>query len=168
YGRLRERGRKAKIYYYNMQSGTIGMTFLPSSYFGLYCDFVRDCRNNALPDYAFIEPPYVDQDDGTLGAPPPSVRRQLPVAGARLQLRPARRPRRSDRRVALRDAGCLARAVRARVDSRHCYATVHRPPRPTRALPARAARVDAAAALDRHGAAHGAPRLRPAAADRIG
>jgi phospholipase C len=68
YGRLRERGRTAKIYYYNLQSGTIGMTFLPSSYFGFYRDFVNDCRNNALPDYAFIEPPYVDQDDGTLAA----------------------------------------------------------------------------------------------------
>jgi len=44
------------------------LTFLPSSYFGLYRDFVNDCRNNALPDYAFIEPPYVDQDDGTLAA----------------------------------------------------------------------------------------------------
>jgi len=68
YGRLRERGRKAKIYYYNVQSGTIGMTFLPSSYFGLYRDFVKDCKNNTLPDYSFIEPPYVDQDDGTLAA----------------------------------------------------------------------------------------------------
>jgi len=29
---------------------------------------VNDCRNNALPDYAFIEPPYVDQDDGTMAA----------------------------------------------------------------------------------------------------
>ena len=68
YGRLRNRSRTAKIYYYNVQSGTIGMTFLPSSYFGLYRDFVKDCRNNALPNYAFIEPPYVDQDDGTLAA----------------------------------------------------------------------------------------------------
>jgi len=68
YGRLRDGGKKAKIYYYNQQSGTIAMTFLPSSYFGLYRDFVNDCRNNALPDYAFIEPPYVDQDDGTLAA----------------------------------------------------------------------------------------------------
>ena len=68
YGRLRNHGRKAKIYYYNVQSGTIGMTFLSSSYFGLYHDFVKDCRNNRLPDYSFIEPPYVDQDDGTLAA----------------------------------------------------------------------------------------------------
>ena len=68
YGRLRDRGRSSKIYYYSLQSGTIAMTFLGSSYFGLYRDFVRDCRNNALPDYAFIEPPYVDQDDGTLAA----------------------------------------------------------------------------------------------------
>ena len=68
YGRLVDRGRTAKIYYYNQQSGTIGMTFLPSYYFGLYRDFENDCRNNTLPDYAFIEPPYVDQDDGTLAA----------------------------------------------------------------------------------------------------
>lgn len=68
YGRLRNHGRTAKIYYYNVQSGTIGMTFLSSSYFGLYHDFVKDCRNNRLPDYSFIEPPYVDQDDGTLAA----------------------------------------------------------------------------------------------------
>src|SRR2546428_791841 len=68
YGRLRDRGRTAKIYYYSQQSGTIAMTFLPSYYFGLYRDFVNDCRNNALPDYAFIEPPYVDQDDGTMAA----------------------------------------------------------------------------------------------------
>ena len=68
YGRLRDRGRSAKIYYYSLESGTIGMTFLGSSYFGLYRDFEKDCRKNALPDYAFVEPPYVDQDDGTLAA----------------------------------------------------------------------------------------------------
>ncbi len=68
YGRLRDRGKTAKIYYYSPQSGTIAMTFLPSAYFGLYRDFVNDCKNNALPDYAFIEPPYVDQDDGTMAA----------------------------------------------------------------------------------------------------
>ena len=68
YGRLREARRSAKIYYYSLQSGTIGMTFLGSSYFGLYRDFVKDCRNNKLPNYAFLEPPYVDQDDGTLAA----------------------------------------------------------------------------------------------------
>jgi len=28
---------------------------------------VNDCRNNALPDYAFIEPPYVDQDERHAG-----------------------------------------------------------------------------------------------------
>jgi phospholipase C len=68
YGRLRDHGRTAKIYYYSQQSGTIAMTFLPSSYFGLYRGFVNDCKNNELPNYAFIEPPYVDQDDGTLAA----------------------------------------------------------------------------------------------------
>src|SRR5215470_6067058 len=68
YRRVRDRGRTAKIYYFNSQSGTIAMTFLPSYYFGLYRDFLDDCKNNALPAYAFIEPPYVDQDDGTLAA----------------------------------------------------------------------------------------------------
>ena len=68
YSRLRDRRRSAKIYYYSLESGTIGMTFLGSSYFGLYRDFEKDCRNNRLPDYAFVEPPYVDQDDGTLAA----------------------------------------------------------------------------------------------------
>jgi phospholipase C len=68
YGRLRDRGKTSKIYYYNSQSGTLAMTFLPSFYFGFYRDFVNDCKNDALPHYAFIEPPYVDQDDGTLAA----------------------------------------------------------------------------------------------------
>src|SRR5262245_42173375 len=68
YGRLQEAGKKGRIYYYSPQSGTFGMTFLGSKYFGLYGDFLTDCRKGNLPEYAFVEPPYHDQQDGTLAA----------------------------------------------------------------------------------------------------
>jgi len=68
YGRLAAAKKKGRIYYYSAQSGTFGMTFLGSKYFGLYGDFLTDCRNGNLPDYAFVEPPYHDQQDGTLAA----------------------------------------------------------------------------------------------------
>jgi phospholipase C len=67
YGRLDAAGRKGKIYYFR-ESGTFGMTFLGSHYFGLYGDFLADCRRNTLPEYAFVEPPYYDQTDQTLAA----------------------------------------------------------------------------------------------------
>ena len=67
YGRLAAVGRRSKIYYFR-ESGTFGMTFLPSEYFGLYGDFVADCRRGTLPDYAFVEPAYHDQSDRTLAA----------------------------------------------------------------------------------------------------
>jgi phospholipase C len=68
YGRLDEAGKKGRIYYYSRQSGTFGMTYLGSKYFGLYGDFLADCRSGRLPPFAFIEPPYVDQRDGTPAA----------------------------------------------------------------------------------------------------
>jgi phospholipase C len=68
YGRLEAAGRKGRIYYFSPQSGTFGMTFLGSKYFGLYGDFIADCHRGRLPDYAFVEPPYHDQGDGTLAA----------------------------------------------------------------------------------------------------
>jgi phospholipase C len=68
YGRLEAAGKKGRIYYYSPQSGTFGMTFLGSKHFGLYGDFLTDCRKGNLPDYAFVEPPYHDQQDGTLAA----------------------------------------------------------------------------------------------------
>ena len=67
YGRLDAAGSKGKIYYFR-ESGTFGMTFLGSKYFGLYGDFLADCRRNTLPEYAFVEPPYNDQTDQTLAA----------------------------------------------------------------------------------------------------
>jgi phospholipase C len=68
YGRLEAAGKKGRIYYFSPQSGTFGMTFLGSKYFGLYGDFIADCQRGNLPDYAFVEPPYHDQQDGTLAA----------------------------------------------------------------------------------------------------
>src|SRR3984893_2954282 len=65
YGRLEAAGRQGKIYYAR-ESGTFGMTFLGSKYFGLYGDFVADCRSGNLPDYAFVEPSYNDQADRTV------------------------------------------------------------------------------------------------------
>jgi phospholipase C len=68
YGRLEAAKKRGRIYYYSPQSGTFGMTFLGSKYFGLYGDFIADCQRGTLPDYAFVEPPYHDQRDGTLAA----------------------------------------------------------------------------------------------------
>jgi len=65
YGRLDAAGRQGKIYYAR-ESGTFGMTFLGSKYFGLYGDFVADCRRGNLPDYAFVEPSYNDHADRTI------------------------------------------------------------------------------------------------------
>jgi len=63
YQRMKRAGQTAKIYYYARWSGTQGLTFLLSdqrNYFGLWGDFLDDCKNNRLPDYSFIEPPYYD------------------------------------------------------------------------------------------------------------
>ncbi len=68
YGRLEAAGKTGRIYYFSPQSGTFGMTFLGSKHFGLYGDFVADCRGGRLPQYAFVEPAYHDQQDGTLAA----------------------------------------------------------------------------------------------------
>jgi phospholipase C len=65
YGRLEAAGKRGKIYY-SRESGTLGMTFLGSKYFGLYGDFVADCRRGTLPDYAFVEPSYSDHADRTI------------------------------------------------------------------------------------------------------
>lgn len=68
YQRLNREGKKGKIYYYSRSSGTLGLTFLLADqrdYFGLWGDFVQDCRNDRLPEYAFVEPNYSDQG-GTL------------------------------------------------------------------------------------------------------
>jgi phospholipase C len=63
YSRLTAAGAQAKIYYYAPWSGTMGLTFLLTNqrqYFGLWGDFLSDCKNNKLPQYSFVEPPYYD------------------------------------------------------------------------------------------------------------
>ncbi len=63
YQRLNAAGVKSKIYYYAPWSGTMGLTFLFNSqrqYFGLWGDFLSDCKKNRLPSYSFVEPPYYD------------------------------------------------------------------------------------------------------------
>jgi phospholipase C len=63
YSRLKAAGSQGKIYYYAPWSGTMGLTFLLTSqrnYFGLWGDFQNDCKDNKLPPYSFVEPPYYD------------------------------------------------------------------------------------------------------------
>ena len=70
YQRLKNSNVKSKIYYYAKWSGTLGLTFLlddQRSFFGLWGDFKDDCKNNRLPAYSFIEPPYSD-NGGTIAA----------------------------------------------------------------------------------------------------
>jgi len=70
YQRLKNSNVSSKIYYYAKWSGTLGLTFLlddQKSFFGLWGDFKDDCRNNRLPAYSFIEPPYSD-NGGTIAA----------------------------------------------------------------------------------------------------
>jgi phospholipase C len=63
YSRLKAAGLHGRIYYYAPWSGTMGLTFLLNDqrdYFGLWGDFLDDCKHNKLPQYSFIEPPYYD------------------------------------------------------------------------------------------------------------
>jgi phospholipase C len=63
YARLMNAGRSAKIYFFDQQSASIGITFMlqnqPQS-LGTYQDFLDDCANGNLPDYSFVEPNYSD------------------------------------------------------------------------------------------------------------
>ena len=66
YSRLMNAGRSAKIYFFDEQSATIGLTFMLQNQpqtLGVYQDFLNDCRNGSLPDYSFIEPNYSDHGD---------------------------------------------------------------------------------------------------------
>jgi phospholipase C len=65
YQRMLDKGRTAKIYYYDSASGTIGMAFILKNQpqlFGTYDQFLADCQSGNLPDYSFIEPNYADHD----------------------------------------------------------------------------------------------------------
>jgi phospholipase C len=65
YERMQAAGRTAKIYYYDQASSTMEVVNLLQNqpqFFGLYDQFIDDCKNGNLPDYSFIEPNYSDHD----------------------------------------------------------------------------------------------------------
>jgi phospholipase C len=67
YERMIDKGRSAKIYYYDPQSSTLTLAFLfgkQPQIFGTFDQFVSDCKKNKLPDYCFLEPNYSDHDVG--------------------------------------------------------------------------------------------------------
>jgi phospholipase C len=66
YQRMVNAGHTAKLYYYNQTSSTLGLTFLLQSQpelFGVFDQFVADCKAGQLPQYSFLEPNYKDDDD---------------------------------------------------------------------------------------------------------
>jgi phospholipase C len=65
YQRMQDNGRTAKIYYYDQASSTMEVVNLLQNqpqFFGLYQQFLDDCKRGTLPDYSFIEPNYSDHD----------------------------------------------------------------------------------------------------------
>src|SRR5215470_7760177 len=65
YQRLAAGGRTAKIYYYDQSSSTMEVVNLlqdQPQFFGLYQQFLSDCKKGTLPDYSFIEPNFTDHD----------------------------------------------------------------------------------------------------------
>lgn len=70
YERLIWAGHSAKIYYYDLQSSSLGTINIVKNHpqlFATFNDFLVDCKNDRLPEYCFIEPNYVhhSRDDGT-------------------------------------------------------------------------------------------------------
>lgn len=66
YERMDQTGHSAKLYYYNQTSSTLGLTFLlqdQPKLFGLFEQFVQDCKSGQLPQYSFLEPNYKDDND---------------------------------------------------------------------------------------------------------
>jgi phospholipase C len=62
YERLKAGGHSAKLYYYDQPSSTMEIVNLitDQSFFGVFSDFIADCRSGNLPEYSFIEPNYSD------------------------------------------------------------------------------------------------------------
>ena len=63
YQRVDAAGKTAKLYYYDTNSSTLGLTFLlqeQPKLFGTFPDFVRACKSGNLPEYSFLEPNYKD------------------------------------------------------------------------------------------------------------
>jgi phospholipase C len=69
YERMLAAGRTTKLYYFDPSSSTqevVNLLKNQPQIFGTYQQFLEDCKNNALPDYSFVEPNYSDHpgDDG--------------------------------------------------------------------------------------------------------
>jgi phospholipase C len=65
YERLNAAGKRAKIYYFDTASSSLEVVNLlqhQPQVFGTFAQFLQDCHNGALPDYAFVEPNYSDHD----------------------------------------------------------------------------------------------------------
>ena len=66
YERMIKAGRTSKLYYFDQQSSSLEVVNLLKNQprlFGLYEDFLSDCKKNRLPDYSFVEPNYSDHED---------------------------------------------------------------------------------------------------------
>jgi phospholipase C len=65
YDRMLNAGHSSKLYYFDTASSTMEVVNLLSNQpkiFATYDQFLEDCRQNALPDYSFIEPNYTDHE----------------------------------------------------------------------------------------------------------
>jgi phospholipase C len=65
YERLTQRGKSAKVYYFDPQSSSLEVPNLLNNQpgvFGTYPEFIQSCADDTLPDYSFIEPNYSDHD----------------------------------------------------------------------------------------------------------
>ena len=66
YERMLKANRTAKLYYFDQASSSLEVVNLLKNQprlFGLYEDFISDCKKNRLPDYCFVEPNYSDHED---------------------------------------------------------------------------------------------------------
>jgi phospholipase C len=66
YERMLKANRTAKLYYFDQASSSLEVVNLLKNQprlFGLYDDFITDCKKNRLPDYCFVEPNYSDHED---------------------------------------------------------------------------------------------------------
>jgi phospholipase C len=65
YQRLDAAGKTAKIYFFDSKSSTMEVVNLlqhQPQFFGTVDQFLDDCANGTLPDYAFVEPNYSDHE----------------------------------------------------------------------------------------------------------
>src|SRR6266496_1034073 len=66
--RMLNANRTTKLYIYDSQSSSQEVVNLLKNQpriFGVFSEFLSDCKQNRLPDYSFIEPNYNDHEDET-------------------------------------------------------------------------------------------------------